>query len=345
MTTVRSKLEKLCFSGKEEDFCFFADQFEARMYVLRLDKVLLDKVVITQADTTDATAVTQQEKDESDLLDQRYQVWCELIQCLQREAGMLLRAHKGDGTKAWKVLNDRYKSSERPRIQQLLQSLTNHKLEAGESVSSYLIRAEDLRLNLTEVGETVSEQMMCSIVLKGLPKDYESFVTVVNYGGTVKDFDTLKRDLLNFSSDRKKESSSSAFLSDESGMKCYQCNKLGHRKVNCPQRKVSGLCHTCKKPGHYARDCKQKREACTNCGKVGHVLARCFAEGGGAHKASSHLSSVVQSDEASGGFCFMSSDNQSSCRESDILIDSGCTGYMLKDKHLFTSLNMGSHGL
>ena len=38
MTTVRSKLEKLVFSGKEEDFAFFADQFEAQMYVLKLDK-------------------------------------------------------------------------------------------------------------------------------------------------------------------------------------------------------------------------------------------------------------------------------------------------------------------
>ena len=50
MTTVRSKLEKLVFSGKEEDFAFFADQFEARMYVLKLDKALLDKVLIVKAD-------------------------------------------------------------------------------------------------------------------------------------------------------------------------------------------------------------------------------------------------------------------------------------------------------
>ena len=199
MTAVKTKLERLVFSGKEEDFAFFADQFEARMYILKLDKVLLDKVKITIAvDRTDQTQVDLQTKEEDALAEQKYQVWCELIQCLQRDAGFMIRAHKGDGTKAWKVLHDHFKSGERPRIQNLLQRLTNLKLEGSESVPSYLIRAEDMKLNLSEVGEAISDQMMCSVVLKGLPREYDSFVTVVNYGHSVKDFQTVKRDLLNF---------------------------------------------------------------------------------------------------------------------------------------------------
>ena len=35
-----SKLERLVFSGREDDFLYFAEQFEARMHSLKLGKVL-----------------------------------------------------------------------------------------------------------------------------------------------------------------------------------------------------------------------------------------------------------------------------------------------------------------
>ena len=33
-------IDKFFFSAKEEDFVFFSEQFEARMYVLKLKKIL-----------------------------------------------------------------------------------------------------------------------------------------------------------------------------------------------------------------------------------------------------------------------------------------------------------------
>ena len=130
-----AKSTKLVFSGNEEDCAFFSDQFEAKMYVLKLDKVLLDKVEIKAATSAHQGELDRVVKEKQDLKDQRYRVWCELIQCLQRDAGMMIRCNKGDGTKAWKALNDRYKSGERPRIQQLLRDLTNLKLGSGKTVT------------------------------------------------------------------------------------------------------------------------------------------------------------------------------------------------------------------
>ena len=41
MASVVTKLESLKFSGKDEDFVLFSEQFEARMYLLKLRGVLL----------------------------------------------------------------------------------------------------------------------------------------------------------------------------------------------------------------------------------------------------------------------------------------------------------------
>ena len=35
-----SKSERIVFSGKEEDFLYFAEQFEARIFHLKLNKVI-----------------------------------------------------------------------------------------------------------------------------------------------------------------------------------------------------------------------------------------------------------------------------------------------------------------
>ena len=42
------RLEKLTFTGKEEDFLYFQELFESRMHLLKLRDVLLDKVEIPE---------------------------------------------------------------------------------------------------------------------------------------------------------------------------------------------------------------------------------------------------------------------------------------------------------
>ena len=344
---VKSKFGKVSFSGKEEDFAFFADQFEAKMYLMKLKNLLLDEVTIVQADPGDEAAVRRQDKVEEELKELRWQVWCELIQCLQRETGMLIRVCKGDGTKAWKVLNEHFRSAERPRVQHLLQSLTNLKLMPGESVTDYLIRAEDIKLNLGEVGEPVSDQMMCSVVLKGLTKEYDSFVTVVNYGSVVKEFANIKRDLINYASDRMKECGENvtALFGGHSGteMRCFLCKQIGHKKTDCPQ-KTQIVCHKCNKKGHIAKYCHEQI-TCSNCGKVGHTKDICYASGGGACKNdTSHFSGGKSSTNCMDAFSFVASSSDDTVTNCEFVIDSGCTGYMIKDKHLFAKLDTDAYG-
>ena len=51
-------------------------------------------------------------------------------------------------------------------------------MNSQESMSDYLMRAEEIQLNLTDVGENISDQMVCLVVLISLSNNFASFVTV-----------------------------------------------------------------------------------------------------------------------------------------------------------------------
>ena len=129
-------------------------------------------------------------------------VWCEIIQSLDKRSAMLLRPYKEDGPKAWSVMCDRYKSCERPRLQQLIEKLTNLKLTINENVIDYITRAEELPSNLREVDEQVSEPMLYFYSLKGLTDDFDNFVTICKFSKDEQNLDSSKRHLVNFDYDK-----------------------------------------------------------------------------------------------------------------------------------------------
>ena len=127
----------------------------------------------------------------------KMRVWCEIIQSLDNCSAIFLRPYKEDGPKAWAVMCDRYKNCERPRLQQLIEKLTNLKMIANESVIDYITRAEELQCNLREVDEQVSEPMLISIILKGLTDDFDNFVTICKFSKDEQNLDSIKGDLVN----------------------------------------------------------------------------------------------------------------------------------------------------
>ena len=78
--------------------------------------------------------------------------------------------------------------------------------------------------------------MSRSILLKGLPNEFENFVTLVEYGSENKSLDELKRDVINFDTERRIESdrkntSESVFLTKQK--RCHNCYNLGHIAKFC----------------------------------------------------------------------------------------------------------------
>ena len=88
MTATRhSRQEKLQYSGREEDFPAFLEQFEARVYTLGLSDTLLDKVNTTSVKDVETQQETDDRvKEETDLQKWRYMVWCELCSASTKPA-------------------------------------------------------------------------------------------------------------------------------------------------------------------------------------------------------------------------------------------------------------------
>ena len=104
------------------------------------------------------------------------------------------------------MLSEKYRSFERPRLQCLTEKLTSSRKEYSETVGEYVARAEEYQYELTQVGEEVTERMLISLLMEGLPKEFDTFVTFVKLNKDEKGLEELKKDLVNCESDKRNQS-------------------------------------------------------------------------------------------------------------------------------------------
>ena len=116
-------------------------------------------------------------------------------------------------------------------MQYLIEKLTSLRKEPSETVVDYITRAEDFQYNLQQIGEGVSEQMLISVLLKGLTREYATFVTMVKFSKDKKDLEELKRDLINFEFDNKTNRKEESAFNVGTPIKCFTCGKVGHKSA------------------------------------------------------------------------------------------------------------------
>ena len=104
----------------------------------------------------------------------------ELVQCLDdRSLSLIILEARDDGRKALKVLREHYQGNGKLRVIALYPELTLLWKGENETTTDYIIRPETAAAALKTAEEVISDGLLIAMVLKGLPRSYKPFSTVV----------------------------------------------------------------------------------------------------------------------------------------------------------------------
>ena len=164
--------------------------------------------------------------------------------------------------------------------------------------------------------------MFVSIILKGLPKEFNTFSTSVKLSKDDKSLNEIKKNLIHFETDHRNEKEETEHSSISRTKTCFRCNKTVHIAAHCRSKLVNKVnqsssnrppvkCFRCLEIGHIDRDCNKdfERKSVREDQKLTETNATYF--------------SFYNSAERVNG---------------DLVIDSGATCSMIKDRNLFVEL-------
>ena len=176
---------KLMFTDDEQD----CDIWEVRFlgYMALQD---LKETIVPSSTTVDPT------KNEK--------AYAELVMLLdEKSLSMIMTDAIDDGRKALEILRDHYKGTGKPRISILYNNLCNMKYIPDQGLTECILGAERLASSLKNTNETVSDSLLISLVLKGLPVSYNSFIVVITQSAKDYSYVEFKSAIRNFSEIRK----------------------------------------------------------------------------------------------------------------------------------------------
>ena len=112
--------------------------------------------------------------------DDKNTLWCMLALTLDSTSLMLIghdcvgKDGLGDGSRAWNLLNERFKSEESPTVVALVSQIATMQLKPDEALHEHFITAQELMTRLSDAGERISETIF--MVLNGRPERFENFL-------------------------------------------------------------------------------------------------------------------------------------------------------------------------
>ncbi|CAN0074651.1 unnamed protein product, partial [Sphacelaria rigidula] len=149
-----------------------------------------------------------------------------------------------------------YQNSSKQRIRILMRELNNVTMSPGQDPDTFLIKVYQLRDELDNVGEVISEEGLTDIVIEGLASEYD----LIKYSAerdpdlSIQSIGTTRRNMYancmarRFTSGKSHDRDSSLLVASLS------------KSLNQPQT-FRGNCYTCGRPGHQARVCLSKMQS------------------------------------------------------------------------------------
>ena len=239
--------QNLVFSGESQDFELWSVKFKG---MIRLQK--LHTILESSADTVDD--------------DKNAQLFAHLVQCLDNKSiNLIIRDAMNKGREAYNILEEHHIGTSKPRIISLYTELTTLRMSSNETVTDYVLRAENASTRLKQAKENISDMLLIAMVLKGLPSSFKSFCTLIdNIADDSMTFSQFKTKLRSY---EENEAAREVHAHDEVlTITCFNCGKPGHKAPNCKNPK--------KKSPEKSNASKQKRW-CSHCNMSNHNTDNC----------------------------------------------------------------------
>ena len=130
-STANGPRSRLLFDGNADRYELWEEKFMGHLRVQKLHEVL------------------GQNGTEENYTDNNGLVYAELVQLLDdKSLGLIMRDAKNDGKKAVGILRAHYLGTSMPRIISLYTELTTLQKSSDESVTDYMLRAENFKLTV-----------------------------------------------------------------------------------------------------------------------------------------------------------------------------------------------------
>ena len=253
---------RLLFDGDERKFELWYVRFLGH---LRLRK--LYDVVTGTGDVPEESAAKNAE------------AFAEIVQFVDdRSLSLIMRDAIDDGRKAMTILKEHYMPKGKPRVITLYTELTSLHKNVEDSVTDYIIRAENIAAALNGAGETISDGLLVAMVLKGLPDNFKPFTTVITQRENPLNFAEFKVALRNFEDQEKVHDSESDSSVLNVQTKWYKQNGNGVQKNYSGATggvKFQGTCHSCGIKGHKSYECRKNNRWCDHCRNSTHDTKFC----------------------------------------------------------------------
>ncbi|KOB59525.1 putative retrovirus-related pol polyprotein from transposon tnt [Operophtera brumata] len=148
---------------------------------------------------------------------------------------------------AWNALQDAYEDKGMGRRLTLERKLYRLALNDFQNIEMYINAVLSTAQDLADIGKVIEDSSIAAILLGGLTSRYEPLIMALENSNVEVSTELVKRKLLNEMSKIDSTESDAAFqlknrstdvhkLKKKKPIVCYECNKPGHKRPDCPLR-------------------------------------------------------------------------------------------------------------